>query len=80
MRGKRDFCRDAAARNQQLNDLGCSEVFTERVNQIGFRDEMRIRREILDTIGWQKLDLIVEKTSGPVRPIAEIARASGVEL
>jgi uncharacterized protein len=49
-------------------------------DQIGFRDEMRIRREILDTIGWQKLDLIVEKTLGPVRPIAEIALASGVEL
>lgn len=39
MRGKRDFCRDAVARNQQLNDLGCSEVFTERVNQIAGADQ-----------------------------------------
>jgi predicted nucleotidyltransferase len=49
-------------------------------DQIGFRDELRIRREILDAIGWQKLDLIVEKNQGHPRPIVEIARQTGIEL
>ena len=47
---------------------------------IGFRDELRIKREILDAIGWQKLDLIVEKKQGQPRPIVEIARLTGVKL
>lgn len=49
-------------------------------NDIDFRDEMGIRREILDAIGWQKLDLLVEKKDGRLRPIARIAQATGVEL
>ena len=49
-------------------------------DHIGFRDELRIRRDILDAIGWQKLDLIVEKTQGQRRPIVEIAQLTGVEL
>jgi len=47
---------------------------------ISFRDELGIKREILDAIGWQKLDLIVEKTRGQRRPIVEIAQLTGVEL
>jgi len=49
-------------------------------DRIGFRDELRIRREILDAIGWQKLDLLVEKKERPLRPIAQIAQSTGVEL
>jgi len=49
-------------------------------DHIGFRDELRIKREILDAIGWQKLDLIVEKKQEPQCPIAQIAQLSGVEL
>lgn len=49
-------------------------------DRIGFRDELRIRREILDAIGWQKLDLLVEKKDRPLRPIAQIAQSTGVEL
>lgn len=49
-------------------------------DHIGFRDELRIRREILDAIGWQKLDLIVENNQGQPRPIVEIAQLTGIEL
>mgnify|MGYP005871356443 CR=1 FL=1 len=49
-------------------------------DRIGFRDELRIRREILDAIGWQKLDLLIERKEGPPRPIAQIALATGMEL
>ena len=49
-------------------------------DKIGFREEWSIRRDILDAIGWQKLDLLVEKKNEPQRPIARIARETGVKL
>jgi len=49
-------------------------------DRIGYRDEWEIRRKILDEIGWQKLDLVVEKTAPPHRPIARIAQETGVRL
>lgn len=52
-------------------------VFSDRID---FRQQMSLRREILDMIGWQKLDLIIERSDSPKRPIARIAEATGVEL
>lgn len=52
-------------------------VFSDRID---FRDQFGLRRDILDVIGWQKLDLIVERSDRAKRPIARIAEATGVEL
>jgi predicted nucleotidyltransferase len=49
-------------------------------NLIGFRDEIAIRREILDEIGWQKLDLIVRPEKHSQTPIVRIAIESGIPL
>jgi predicted nucleotidyltransferase len=49
-------------------------------NHIGFRDEIAIRREILDEIGWQKLDLIVHPEKHSQSPIVRIAIESGIRL
>jgi predicted nucleotidyltransferase len=49
-------------------------------DRIDFRGELQIKREILDSIGWQKLDLLVERKNKPLRPIAQIAQSTGVEL
>jgi hypothetical protein len=49
-------------------------------NHIGFRDEIAIRREILDEIGWQKLDLIVRPEKHSHSPIVRIAIESGIRL
>ena len=78
--------RDPAARiylfGSRADDSKCGGDIDLLVlsDHVGFRDELRIRREILDAIGWQKLDLIVEKTQGQRRPIVEIAQLTGVEL
>lgn len=78
--------RDSAARiylfGSRADDSKCAGDIDLLVlsDEIGLRDELRIRREILDVIGWQKLDLLIEKRSGPQRPIAQIACATGVEL
>jgi predicted nucleotidyltransferase len=49
-------------------------------NLIEFRDEIAIRREILDEIGWQKLDLIVHPDKNSQTPIVRIAIESGIPL
>lgn len=49
-------------------------------HRIDFREQLAIRRDILDAIGWQKLDLIFEDSEGSEKPISEIARSTGVEL
>jgi uncharacterized protein len=49
-------------------------------NLIKFRDEIAIRREILDEIGWQKLDLIVRPDKNSQTPIVRIAIESGIPL
>jgi predicted nucleotidyltransferase len=47
---------------------------------LGLRDEWRIRRDILDEIGWQKLDLIVARPNALDSGIARLAIASGISL
>jgi predicted nucleotidyltransferase len=49
-------------------------------NLIEFRDEIAIRRKILDEIGWQKLDLIVRPDKNSQTPIVRIAIESGILL
>lgn len=49
-------------------------------DRIDFRDQLSIRRDILDAIGWQKLDLIVDQEERPRRAISRIALETGVEL
>ena len=48
--------------------------------RIGMREEWKIRREILDAIGWQKLDLIVRRPDQLDSPISRIALEKGVSL
>ena len=49
-------------------------------DRIGMRQEWKIRREILDAIGWQKLDLIVRRRDQLDSPISRIALEKGVSL
>ena len=49
-------------------------------DRLGFEDVWPIRRDILDRIGWQKLDLIVEKSGKKHSAIARIALETGVRL
>jgi predicted nucleotidyltransferase len=49
-------------------------------DRIGFRNEWEIRRDILDKIGWQKLDLVVRRHHEVKAGIAHIAFESGVPL
>ena len=49
-------------------------------DQIGMHEEWEIRRDILDRIGWQKLDLIVRRRSQLDSPIVGIALESGIQL
>lgn len=51
-----------------------------RSDRLDEQDLWPIRRDILDTIGWQKLDLILEKKNGDLRPISCIALETGVSL
>lgn len=48
--------------------------------KIGLRDEMRIRRNILDEIGWQKLDMIVRRKGQLDTPVSRLALKNGVAL
>ena len=45
--------------------------------QIGFDDIWPIRRDILDQIGWQKLDLIVENERDGLSAIGRLALETG---
>ena len=49
-------------------------------DRIGLHQEWVIRRDILDEIGWQKLDLIVRRGNQLDSPIAGIAMETGVPL
>jgi len=49
-------------------------------DQIGMHQEWLIRRDILDEIGWQKLDLIVRRHDQLNSPIASIAMETGIPL
>lgn len=49
-------------------------------DRISFHQEWVIRRDILDEIGWQKLDLIVRHSNQLGTPIAGIAMETGIPL
>ena len=49
-------------------------------DRIGMRDEWKIRRDILDEIGWQKLDLVVQRSDQIDSPISRIAHEKGIPL
>jgi predicted nucleotidyltransferase len=49
-------------------------------DHINMHQEWLIRRDILDEIGWQKLDLIVRRHDQLDSPIASIAMETGIPL
>ncbi len=49
-------------------------------DQLDFRKQWKIRRDILDEIGWQKLDLLVCPTDQLGSGIARLAIESGISL
>jgi len=49
-------------------------------DRIGLHQEWEIRRDILDEIGWQKLDLIVRRNNQLDSPIASVAMETGISL
>lgn len=49
-------------------------------DRIGMHQEWEIRRDILDEIGWQKLDLIVRRSNQLDSPIASVAMETGITL
>ncbi len=49
-------------------------------DHLGFRDMLRLRREILDRIGWQQPDLVVRRRDQLDEPFAARARAQSVRL
>ncbi|MDP3851651.1 MAG: nucleotidyltransferase domain-containing protein [Luteolibacter sp.] len=49
-------------------------------DRIGLHQEWEIRRDILDEIGWQKLDLIVRRSNQLDSPIAGVAMETGITL
>jgi uncharacterized protein len=64
---------DDAARGGDVDLLVISET-------LGFREVLRLRRRILDRIGWQQLDLLVRRRDQAHEPLAAIARETGVKL
>ncbi len=49
-------------------------------DRIGFREIWPIRRDILDRIGWQKLDLLVERPGEAPSAFGRVARETGCRL
>jgi predicted nucleotidyltransferase len=47
---------------------------------LGFRDALRLRRRILDRIGWQQLDLLVVRRNQLNQPMAALALETGTLL
>tara|TARA_B100000614_G_scaffold250755_1_gene261382 strand:+ start:746 stop:1033 length:288 start_codon:yes stop_codon:yes gene_type:complete len=64
---------DDQARGGDIDILCLSE-------RLGFDDLWPIRREILDRIGWQKLDLIIENERDGLSAIARVAMETGEQL
>jgi uncharacterized protein len=64
---------DDTARGGDVDLLVVSET-------LGFRDVLRLRRRILDRIGWQQLDLLVRRLDQLNEPMAAIARETRVKL
>jgi len=49
-------------------------------DKLEFRDLLKLRRTILDQIGWQQLDLIIKKNSELSEPFVEEAIETGILL
>ncbi len=64
---------DDRARGGDIDLLIVSDV-------IGLHEEWEIRRDVLDGIGWQKLDLIVRRRNQPESAIVSIAMETGIPL
>ena len=47
---------------------------------IGLHEEWEIRRDVLDEIGWQKLDLVVRRRNQPESAIVSVAMETGIPL
>ena len=64
---------DDRARGGDIDLLIVSDV-------IGMHQEWEIRRDVLDEIGWQKLDLIVLRRNQPESAIVSVAMETGIPL
>ena len=64
---------DDQARGGDIDLLIVSDV-------IGLHEEWEIRRDVLDEIGWQKLDLIVRRRNQPESAIVSVAMETGIPL
>ena len=64
---------DDRARGGDIDLLIVSDV-------IGMHQEWKIRRDVLDEIGWQKLDLIVRRRNQPESAIVSVAMETGIPL
>ena len=64
---------DDRARGGDIDLLIVSDV-------IGMHQEWEIRRDVLDEIGWQKLDLIVRRRNQPESAIVSVAMETGIPL
>ena len=64
---------DDRARGGDIDLLIVSDV-------IGLHEEWEIRRDVLDEIGWQKLDLVVRRRNQPESAIASVAMETGIPL
>ena len=64
---------DDRARGGDIDLLIVSDV-------IGLHEEWEIRRDVLDEIGWQKLDLVVRRGNQPESAIASLALETGIPL
>lgn len=49
-------------------------------DRLGFRELLRLRRGILDRIGWQQLDLTLRRRDQLEDPLARVARETGARL
>lgn len=64
---------DDRARGGDIDLLIASDV-------IGLHEEWEIRRDVLDEIGWQKLDLVVRRRNQPESAIVSVAMETGIPL
>ena len=64
---------DDRARGGDIDLLIVSDV-------IGLHEEWEIRRDVLDEIGWQKLDLVVRRRNQPESAIVSVAMETGIPI
>ena len=49
-------------------------------DHLGFREVLKLRRAILDRIGWQQLDLVVRRRDQTDEPLAAMVLETGIKL